>query len=88
MDRDVNRRLIADDESSSKYALEFKQEAVRQAKAGYAGLVVAATLGMPKASLTNWVIADAKRCRRNGVSRIGGPVRKRAVRMFAVKPGV
>ncbi|MFV0600363.1 MAG: transposase [Brachymonas sp.] len=44
----------------AKYTLEFKQEAVRQVKAGRAASVVAATLGMPKASLTNWVRADAK----------------------------
>ena len=40
--------------------LEFKQEAVWQAKAGRAASTVAATLGMPKASLTNWVRADVK----------------------------
>ena len=43
-----------------KYTLEFKQEAVRQVKAGRAASVVAKTLGMPKASLTNWVRADSK----------------------------
>jgi len=42
----------------AKYTLEFKQEAVRQVKAGRAASVVAKTLGMPKASLTNWVRAD------------------------------
>lgn len=44
----------------AKYTLEFKQEAVRQVKAGRAASVVAKTLGMPKASLTNWVRADLK----------------------------
>ena len=44
----------------AKYTLEFKQEAVRQVKAGRAASAVATTLGMPKASLTNWVRADAK----------------------------
>ena len=39
--------------SRAKYTLEFKQEAVRQVKAGRAAAVVAKTLGMPKASLTN-----------------------------------
>jgi transposase len=43
-----------------KYTLEFKQEAVRQVTAGRAASVVAKTLGMPKASLTNWVRADAQ----------------------------
>ncbi len=46
--------------SRGKYTLEFKQEAVRQVKAGRAASVVAATLGIPKASLTNWVRADRK----------------------------
>lgn len=46
--------------SRGKYTLEFKREAVRQVKAGRAALVVAKTLGMPKASLTNWVRAEAK----------------------------
>ena len=44
----------------ARYTLEFKQEAVRQVKDGRAAAVVARTLGMPKASLTNWVRADAK----------------------------
>jgi transposase len=46
--------------SRARYTLEFKQEAVRQVKAGRTAAVVAQTLGMPKASLTNWVRADAK----------------------------
>lgn len=46
--------------SRGKYTLEFKQEAIRQVKAGRAASVVAATLGIPKASLTNWVRAERK----------------------------
>lgn len=46
--------------SRGKYTLEFKQEAVRQVKAGRAASMVAKALCMPKASLTNWVRADAK----------------------------
>jgi transposase len=46
--------------SRGRYTLEFKQEAIRQVKFGHAASVVAKTLGMPKASLTNWVRADAK----------------------------
>ena len=47
--------------SRGKYTLEFKREAVRQVKAGSrAASVVAKTLGMPKASLTNWIRAEAK----------------------------
>lgn len=34
----------------AKYTLEFKEEAVRQVKAGRAASMVASTLGMPKAS--------------------------------------
>jgi transposase len=44
----------------ARYTLEFKQEAIRQVKAGRAVSVVAKTLGMPKASLSNWVRADAR----------------------------
>jgi len=58
--------------SRGKYTLEFKQEAVRQVKAGRAASVVAKTLGMPKASLTNWVRADAKG--QLGMSAQGKPV--------------
>lgn len=47
-------------QTRAKYTLEFKQEAVRQVKAGRAASAVAATLCMPKASLTNWFRADAK----------------------------
>jgi len=44
----------------SKYTLEYKMEALRQVKAGQAASVVAKVLGIPKASLTNWVRQDAK----------------------------
>ena len=37
----------------ARYTLEFKQEAVRQVRAGRTASEVAQTLGMPKASLTN-----------------------------------
>ena len=46
-------------QTRARYTLEFKQEAVRQVKAGRAASVVAKTLGIPKASLTNWVRAEA-----------------------------
>jgi transposase len=46
--------------SRARYTLEFKQEAVRQVLAGRTVSVVAATLGMPKASLTNWIRAERK----------------------------
>ena len=54
-EHELNEKL-----TRAKYTLEFKGEAVRQVKAGRAASVVAATLGMPKASLTNWVRADAR----------------------------
>ena len=44
----------------ARYTLEFKQEAVRQVKDDRAAAVVARTLGMPKASLSNWVRAEAR----------------------------
>ena len=39
----------------AQYTQEFKLEAVRQVKAGQAIAVVAKVLGIPKASLSNWV---------------------------------
>lgn len=48
-------------QTRAKYTLEFKQEAVRQVKAGRAASAVATTLGMPKASLTNWVCGPMRR---------------------------
>lgn len=38
-----------------RYTQEFKLEAVRQVQAGQATSVVARVLGIPKASLGNWV---------------------------------
>ena len=44
----------------ARYTAEFKQEAVTQVKAGRLSAEVAKTLGMPRASLSNWVRADAQ----------------------------
>ncbi|MEN9417271.1 MAG: hypothetical protein RI988_891 [Pseudomonadota bacterium] len=44
----------------AKYAPEFRLEAVRQVKAGQSVSVVARVLGIPKASLGNWVRASEK----------------------------
>ena len=44
----------------ARYTAEFKQEAVRQVKAGRSAAEVARTLGVPKASLSNWVRAEAQ----------------------------
>ena len=44
----------------AKYALEFKMEAVRLVKGGQAVSVTAKVLGIPKASLDNWVKLSAK----------------------------
>jgi len=38
-----------------KYTLEFKEESVRQVLSGGSIASVAASLGIPKASLSNWV---------------------------------
>ena len=43
-----------------KYTLEFKMEAVRLVKCGQAVSVTAKVLGIPKASLDNWVKLSAK----------------------------
>ena len=51
---------MEDKQPRGRYTLEFKQEAVRQVRAGRAASVVAKTLGVPKASLTNWVRGDAR----------------------------
>ena len=44
----------------AKYTLEFKMEAVRLVKGGQALSVTANVLGIPKASLDNWVKLSAK----------------------------
>ncbi len=44
----------------AQYTQEFKLEAVRQVKAGQAIAVVGKVLGIPKASLSNWVRLAAK----------------------------
>lgn len=44
----------------AQYTQEFKLEAVRQVRAGQAIAVVAKVLGIPKASLGNWVRASIK----------------------------
>ena len=44
----------------AQYTQEFKLEAVRQVKAGQAIAVLAKVLGIPKASLSNWVRLAAK----------------------------
>lgn len=44
----------------AQYTQEFKLEAVRQVRNGQAISVVARVLGIPKASLSNWVRQAAK----------------------------
>ena len=44
----------------AQYTQEFKMEAVRQVRSGQAIVVVAKVLGIPKASLGNWVRSAAK----------------------------
>jgi transposase-like protein len=44
----------------ARYTLEFKLEAVRLVKAGQEASVTARVLGMPKATLSNWVRASEK----------------------------
>jgi transposase len=51
---------MVDKQVRGKYTLEYKVEAVRQVKAGPSAAVVAKVLGIPSASLSNWVRLDAK----------------------------
>ena len=51
---------MVDKQVRGKYTLEYKLEAVRQVKAGQSGAVVAKVLGIPKASLGNWVRLSSK----------------------------
>lgn len=44
----------------AQYTQEFKLEAVRQVRAGQAISVVAKVLGIPKASLGNWIRRSAR----------------------------
>jgi transposase len=46
---------MSDKQVRAKYTREFKLEAVRQVRSGQAIAVVAKVLGIPKASLGNWV---------------------------------
>jgi transposase len=51
---------MADKQVRGKYTQEYKLEAVRQVKAGQSIAVTAKVLGIPKASLSNWVRLSAK----------------------------
>ena len=46
----------------ARYTLEFKLEAVRLVKSGQEAAVTARVLGMPKATLSNWVRACERGC--------------------------
>ena len=51
---------MSDKQVRAQYTREFKLEAVRQVRSGRAIAVVAKVLGIPKASLGNWVRLSAK----------------------------
>jgi len=51
---------MSDKQVRAQYTREFKLEAVRQVRTGQAIAVVAKVLGIPKASLGNWVRLAAK----------------------------
>jgi transposase len=51
---------MSDKQVRGKYTQEYKLEAVRQVKAGQSIAVTAKLLGIPKASLSNWVRLSAK----------------------------
>ena len=51
---------MSDKRVRGKYTQEFKLEAVRQVRGGQSIAVTAKVLGIPKASLSNWVRQSAK----------------------------
>ena len=51
---------MSDKQVRGKYTQEYKLEAVRQVKAGHSIAVTAKVLGIPKASLSNWVRLSAQ----------------------------
>ena len=51
---------MADKQVRAQYTREFKQEAVRQVRSGQSMAVVAKVLGIPKASLGNWVRLEGR----------------------------
>jgi transposase len=51
---------MSDKQVRGKYTQEYKLEAVRQVKAGQSIAVTAKVLGIPKASLSNWVRLSSK----------------------------
>jgi transposase len=51
---------MAQKQVRAKYTDEYRLEAVRQVKAGQSMAVVARVLGIPKASLGNWVRQEAR----------------------------
>ena len=51
---------MSDKQVRAQYTREFKQEAVRQVRSGQPIAVVAKVLGIPKASLGNWVRLSSK----------------------------
>ena len=67
---------MKDKQIKARYTPEFHQEAVRQVQAGRSVGEVARTLGMPKASLSNWVRAaeKAKTVPASASKPVGAPV--------------
>ena len=55
-----NENAVSETRKRAKYTLEFKMEAVRLVKGVQAVSVAAKVLGIPKASLDNWVKLSAK----------------------------
>ena len=53
-------KAISETKRRAKYTPEFKMEAVPLVKGGQASSVTAKILGIPKASLENWVRLNAK----------------------------
>jgi len=53
-------KAMSETKRRAKYTLEFKMEAVRLVKGGQSSSVTAKILGIPKASLENWVRLNGK----------------------------
>ena len=51
---------MSDKQVRAQYTREFKRKAARQVRSGQAIAVVAKVLGIPKASLGNWVRLSAQ----------------------------
>jgi transposase len=69
---------MSDKQVRAQYTREYKLEAIRQLRGGQSITATAKVLGIPKASLSNWVRQSAKGVDVGGHSRQGGRRHTRA----------